>query len=341
MNREEIIDFDQLYDSMMKCKRGVMWKPSTKSFWLSDLRNISRMEEQLKNGTWKNGKPRPVKILYPKKREGMAIPFKDRVYQRSINDNTLYPDTTKSFIVNNCACQTGKGTDFARDKMKKMLRNYYINNGREGWILQLDIKGYYPNMPHKAVKEAFQKHLSAENYEMVIEALEEQYVGDIGYYPGSQMIQIAGITVLNDIDHYIKEKLQRKNYTRYMDDMDILGESKEELLCTKAEIERKLNEKGFELNQKKTKIISLTKKFTFLGFDYRLTESGKVIMVVNSKKIKEERRYLRKLVRDVKEGKESRKRADDHFNGYLNHVKKGNSRKMEDSYIKYYKDLWR
>ena len=77
MNREEIIDFDQLYDSMMKCKRGVMWKPSTKSFWLSDLRNISRMEEQLKNGTWKNGKPRPVKILYPKKREGMAIPFKD------------------------------------------------------------------------------------------------------------------------------------------------------------------------------------------------------------------------------------------------------------------------
>ena len=320
MNREEIIDFDQLYDSMMKCKRGVMWKPSTKSFWLSDLRNISRMEEQLKNGTWKNGKPRPVKILYPKKREGMAIPFKDRVYQRSINDNTLYPDTTKSFIVNNCACQTGKGTDFARDKMKKMLRNYYINNGREGWILQLDIKGYYPNMPHKAVKEAFQKHLSAENYEMVIEALEEQYVGDIGYYPGSQMIQIAGITVLNDIDHYIKEKLQRKNYTRYMDDMDILGESKEELLCTKAEIERKLNEKGFELNQKKTKIISLTKKFTFLGFDYRLTESGKVIMVVNSKKIKEERRYLRKLVRDVKEGKESRKRADDHFNGYLNQI---------------------
>ena len=42
------IDFDALYDSMRKCRKGVIWKPSVKSFVLNDLENVLRMEEKLK-----------------------------------------------------------------------------------------------------------------------------------------------------------------------------------------------------------------------------------------------------------------------------------------------------
>lgn len=341
MNKEEIIDYDSLYDSMMKCKRGVMWKNSTRSFWLNDIENIYRMEKQLKDGNWKNGKPRPVNITFPKKRDGMSIPFRDRVFQRSINDNALYPDTTRSFILNNCACQKGKGTDFARDQMKKMLRRFYQKHGRDGYILQLDVKGYYPNMSHSTVEKTFGKHLDKEIHSMVIDVLENQYSGDIGYFPGSQMVQIAGITVLNDLDHYIKEKLHYHYYIRYMDDMNILAESKEELIRIKDCVEKELNAIGFELNRKKIKAIRLSKRFTFLGFDFRLTESGKVIMTVNSEKLKDERRYMRKIVREVKAGSRDKKSVEEHFKGYLNHIEKGNSLRLRENYIKYYKNLWR
>lgn len=65
------IDFDALYDSMRKCRKGVIWKPSVKSFVLNDLENVLRMEEKLKNGTWKNGTPKPILITYPKKAGGI------------------------------------------------------------------------------------------------------------------------------------------------------------------------------------------------------------------------------------------------------------------------------
>ena len=58
----DVTDFDALYKSMCKCRKGVMWKPSTKSFVLNDLENLLRMEDQLKSGTWKNGKPKPITI---------------------------------------------------------------------------------------------------------------------------------------------------------------------------------------------------------------------------------------------------------------------------------------
>ena len=105
---KRITDYDALWESAMKCKRGVMWKPSTKHFNLNAVEEVHRMNNKLDAGTWKNGKPKEIKILYPKKRDGLSISFKDRVYQRSINDVVLYPSVVKSFIIDNCACQKGK-----------------------------------------------------------------------------------------------------------------------------------------------------------------------------------------------------------------------------------------
>ena len=120
---DKIIDFDSLWESAMKCKRGVLWKPSTKHYNLNAVEETHRMHGKLAQGKWKNGKPKPIKILHPKRRDGLSISFKDRVYQRSINDNVLYPSVQRSFIIDNCACQKGKGIDFARDRLKKHLWN--------------------------------------------------------------------------------------------------------------------------------------------------------------------------------------------------------------------------
>ena len=54
-----------------------------------------------------------------------------------------------SFIYDNYACQKGKGTDFARNRLKELLRRYYRKHGNTGYVYQFDIKGYYPNMSHE------------------------------------------------------------------------------------------------------------------------------------------------------------------------------------------------
>ena len=111
--------------------------------------------------------------------------------------------------------------------LSTMMQQHYRKHGTEGYVLQCDIKGYYPNMPHKAVKAKFKKHLDPEIYRMAVEVLDGQYEGDTGYNPGSQMIQIAGIAFLDEVDHYIKERLRIKHYIRYMDDFILIHKDKE------------------------------------------------------------------------------------------------------------------
>lgn len=66
--KEYITDYDQLFDSMLKCKKNVSWKPSVKSFVLNGVENCLKMEEQLQNDTWINRKPKPIIVTYPKKK---------------------------------------------------------------------------------------------------------------------------------------------------------------------------------------------------------------------------------------------------------------------------------
>lgn len=334
--REKVTDFDELYISMCKCRKGVTWKPSVKSFVLNSEERLYDMEKQLKDGSWKNGKVKEVAIHYPKKRKALSIPFRDRVYQRSINDNALYPQMTESFIYANTACQKGKGTDFARKLVKKYLRKHVSRYGTSGWIIQIDIHQYYQSMPHHFVNECFMRHTDEETYEMSTKILNNQYVGETGYKPGSQMVQIAGISLLNDIDHYIKENLHILCYIRYQDDLWILTHDKNTAYKWFRLIERKINSLGFELNPKKSHVSPLSKGFLFLGFFYRITKTGKIIMSINSDNVKHERKKLKRMVHKSIKQEIQPSKIDECYSGWKNNASKGNSYellKRMDNYL--------
>lgn len=336
---KKIIEYDSLYESMMKCKKGVSWKPSVKSFVLNSEENVLRMQKQLEEGTWKNGTPKPVLITYPKRREALSIPFKDRIYQRSINDNALYPQMSKGFIYANCACQTGKGTDFARKLIKKYLWNYYCNYGCTGWVVQIDIHGYYLNMRHKDVEEQIYWNTDDDTADRASCILREQYAGETGYNPGSQMVQIAGIALLNPVDHYIKEKLHTRYYIRYMDDFWMLLPTKEQAEKTYTETVEKIQAYGLQINEKKSHVVPLRKGFTFLGFRYRMTDTGKVIMTLNPDSVKHERKTLARMVRKSKRGELPPEKVEEHHNAWQNNAEKGNSNKVRERTRKYLKQL--
>ena len=43
---EKVIGFDALYESMMKCKKGVMWKDSTAGYVLNGIERTMNLEKQ-------------------------------------------------------------------------------------------------------------------------------------------------------------------------------------------------------------------------------------------------------------------------------------------------------
>lgn len=338
---EKVIGFEALYESMHRCKKNVLWKDSVAHFYLHGIEECLRLEKQLKDGTYKPRSPKKFTITHPKKREIVSIAFRDRVYQRSLNDNVLYPEISKSFIYDNAACQKGKGTDFAIKRLEQFMKQAYKECGTDAYVLQCDIKGYYPNMSHAVAEETFRKSLSDEHYQMTEKILREQYDGDVGYNPGSQMIQIAGISVLNPLDHLIKEVFHVKWYLRYMDDFVLIHADKDFLAVCMKKISVFLQTIHFQLHQNKTKIFPLKSGIKMLGFSHRLTDTGKVIRIIEPKNIKSERKKLRRMARLVRSDKMEKQKVDDCYATWKAHANKGNSTKLLKRMDKYYTDLWR
>ena len=59
---EELFSDDNVWDSMMKRRKNVSWKPSVKQFVLNGCSECSKMSKRIIDGTWKNGRPHEITI---------------------------------------------------------------------------------------------------------------------------------------------------------------------------------------------------------------------------------------------------------------------------------------
>ena len=318
-----------------------MWKDSVAHYVLNGIESTLQLEEDLKSGAYKARPPITFKITSPKEREIVSIAFRDRVYQRSLNDNVVYPAMSRSFIRDNCACQSNKGTDYARERLKCFMQRYYRKHGVDGYALKCDIQGYYPNMNHEIVEELFRSKLDTDTAERVITILRSQYPGDTGYNPGSQIVQIAGIALLDGLDHYIKERLHVKHYLRYMDDFILIHHNRQFLEECRCQIEQQVRRVKCELHPTKTRIEPLSAGISFLGFTFRLTDTGKVLMLLDSDNVRRERRKLRRLIHKAYRGRTVKERVDNGLKAWKAHAKHGNIHGIVSRMDTYYNQIWR
>lgn len=337
---EEIIGYDALYESLMKCRKNVGWKATTGFYIHNWNTELLKLEDELKDGTYKKKKPRFFTLTEPKVREIMSIHFRDRIYLRSFNDNAVYPQITKSLIPDNFACQKDKGTDEARERLRQFLIEHFHKYGTKGYCLNCDIKGYYPNMDREFSVKVMKNYLDDVTYKIMEEEL-RSHPGTKGYNPGEQTIQNVGITALDPLDHYIKEKLRIRGYLRYMDDFKLIHPDKEYLEECLQRIREKLAEYKMELNDKKTCIQQLSEPISFLGYEYRMTSTGKIVILVKSETIKHEKKKLKRMKRLVEEGRLSKYEVDQHFKAKKASMRYGNNIKRIERFNKWYEELWK
>lgn len=301
---EDVIGFDALYRAALKCFRGVGWKWSTQNFRIHLVENVVRLADDLATGKYKEGRTHAVHLTYPKKREALAITLRDRIVQRSVNDNRNYPAMTRSLIYANFACQNGKGTDAARAYWKAGLRRAYIRYGRTNdfKVVIVDFEDYYGSMRHDLTNAMFAAKLDPWAARFTAQTLDKQYKGERGYNPGSQTVQIAGISYPDGIDHHMKESARVKIHVHYMDDFQMPAKDSGEALAYLAEIREQAAKLGLTLHPVKTRIVDAKDGAVFLGFLFRVTDTGKVLMLRAPKRVKEVKRRLRRLAHKTARG---------------------------------------
>ena len=344
MNFSESIEFEPLYKSMWKCKCGKMKKASVARFVTHGIEETIKLETELKGQGKKPYKPRKPKtftLTYPKVRPCSSIHIRDRIVQRSLNDNNIYPHMTSGFVWDNMACQRGKGTTKAMDRVNTFLHRYYINNNNsnKGWVWQFDIEGYYRNMRHIDARRCFEKRLDKRTVDNAEAWLQRQYPYDIGYEPGSQMVQILGISLLDPLDHFVKERVPAKYYLRYMDDGFVISNDKEFLEECQRKMAQELSKFSMNYHPIKTRIFPLQDGIKILGFTFRLTATGKVVRILNPQNIKHERKKLVRMAHLVAKGKMTEAKYRECYDAWRSHALLGNSYKLLQSMDEYANNL--
>lgn len=319
-----LTDYNNLYKAHLKSRSGKRWKDSVAVYDLRALESTLYLKYLLETGKYKMQEYYCFKINERgKMRDIKSAGYKDRVVQRSLNDNILVPRLAPTFIYDNGASLPGKGTDFSLDRLETHLKRHYRKHGLNGYILIGDFKGYFDNINHRIINEMYRREFKDEKIIKLIEHIHATIPGGVGVPLGNQLSQFDALLMASPIDHFIKEKLRIKGYGRYMDDFYLIHESKDYLKHCLQEIKQEAAGYNITLHPVKTKIVPIKTGINFLGFHISITETGKVVRRIKAKSKSRQRRRLRKFKEKVIAGEMTYKQAKEAYFSWRAHAARG------------------
>lgn len=339
MSYEEVVTFENLYKAMRKCRNGVAWKDTVARYTADGLKETYRLRQDLLNGTYKIKPYQLFIVTDPKRREVKASNIRDRQFQKSLCRNGLYNDLTKSLIRDNYACQKNRGVDDALNRMGAHLHRYYRKHGSTGWVLKCDIRHYFAETDHEIAKAVVRKRVADDRVCKAVDQIIDSFGENEGIGLGSEVSQLIELSVLDDLDHFIKERLRIKHYLRYMDDFILIHPDKEYLSYCLREITKRLDAIGLKLN-KKTQLFPIKHGIIWLKWRFILTDTGKVIRKISSKSISREKRKLRNLKRLLDQGKITADVPLESIKSWEAAARRGNTDAVIADMWKYYHSLF-
>lgn len=338
--KHEIFNINILHEAFMKAKIGSDWKPQVQKFEMNLLTELSSLQKDLINRTFKFSKPNEFILSERGKTRVISGDcIRDRVVKRALCDEVLIPSIRKYLIHDNGASLRGKGIGFTRDRLDVHLRKYYQENkSNEGYILLGDYSKFFDNIQHDLLLNMFKNLIDDELALWLLEGVLKQAKVDVSFMTeeqfsnslndifnsleyekvdrklmtgekllakhmniGDQVAQVAGIFYPHRLDNYIKIVEGEKYYGRYMDDFYVISRDKEHLEELSSRIRREAKRNGIILNENKTRICKLSQYWRYLQIQYALTETGRVIKKIHPKRLTVMRRKLKKLAKKLSE----------------------------------------
>ena len=353
----DLYNLDNIINMTDKVLSKVKNKERREKFLLYYSEHIISIKKRLLSNNINLGKYNIFLITDPKCRVIMSQSIEDKVINHLIAEYLLVRVFEKRYIDSMCATRVGKGSGYATKLMKKYLNEIKLRYNKF-YILKLDIKKYFYNIDHNVLKRILKDNIKDKKaldlLFKVIDSTNDTYINeqiiklknnrinnlsnekliletkDIPLYKydkgcgiGDQTSQAFGLIYLNEICHFIKEKLHIKYFINYMDDFIIIHHDRNYLnYCLNTIKDKLLNNYKLELNRK-TRIYNINEGIEFLGYRYILKNNKVIIKLRNiTKKNFKKNVNMLKLLREY--NYISDKKYEMLLSGYKGVLSKGN-----------------
>jgi len=161
-----------------------------------------------------------------------------------------------------CGSVPGRGTSLGQKTLRKWLDNDRKNTK---YCLKMDISKFYPSIDNDVLKQMFLRRIKDQDCLWLIDTIIDSSQGlPIGNYTSQWFANFF----LQDLDHYIKEKLGIKYYIRYVDDLVLLGGNKKKLHKARKHISDYLQTIGLILKSDWQVFKVNDRAIDFLGFRF-------------------------------------------------------------------------
>lgn len=328
---DKICDFQNLYKAHVVARRGKRHTREVIEFEMNLASNLINISKMLQTGEYKITGYYSFIVHDPKDRIIHALHYRDRVVQHCVCDEILAPILDKKLIYDNSACRKNKGTHFAIARVSKFLNEFYKKYGTSGYFLKCDIRKFFDNIDHAILKEKLKKVFKEKRvFDLLCEIIDSfEKTNGKGLPLGNQSSQWFAIYYMDEFDRFIKEKLQIKYYSRYMDDCVIIHNDKDYLKKCLVVLKKFLKEKTLLNFNNKTEIFPIKNGVDYLGWHFYLNENGKIIRKV---KTETKNKYKRKI-KFLKKAYISKKLADSEIrqilSSYRAHLAFGHTYKLQ------------
>lgn len=269
---------ENLVLAFTKAKKGKSKKDYVINFESSLIKNINQLQDDLIKNKYYPSRLSKFIIRDPKTRTIHSSIFRDRIVHHAII-NIIQPIYEKIFIYDSFASRRGKGTHKAVERFEyfsnkvssngRKIKNPFNNNSIRGYVFKADIKHYFDTIDHKILINILQKRIKDKNFINLIRIIIYHFKGQNkgkGLPLGNYTSQFFANIYLNQLDYFIKHRLNIKYYIRYVDDFIILHEDKKVLIEFIDKIEKYLKNLRLELHPDKSEIHALRNGITFLGY---------------------------------------------------------------------------
>lgn len=249
----QVVAWENLLLAFRKASKGKRGSPEVAGFEYRLEDNLIGLSHELQSGTYLPGAYRSFYIHEPKRRLISAAPFRDRVVHHALC-NVIEPIFERTFVHDSFANRVGKGTHRALDRAQQYSRGFR-------YVLQLDLRQFFPSIDHEILLSELARKIADGQVlglcELVLRSgagvLDADY--DMVYFPGDDLfallrprgLPIGNLTsqfwanaYLNPLDHFIKRGLRCSGYVRYVDDLLLFGDDKDELWAWKAALDARL-----------------------------------------------------------------------------------------------------
>jgi hypothetical protein len=218
-----IASVDNLRLAFWKAARGKRAKADCRRFAADLEANLERLATELLSGCVQVGDYHYFRIHDPKERLICAASFRERVLHHAVM-NLCEPVLERAASDDSYACRKLKGGLAAAARAQQFA-------GRYGWFLKMDVRKYFDSVDHEVLERLLQRRFK----DRAVLGVFRQVVDSYGTAPG-RGLPIGNLTsqhfanfYLGPLDRFVKERLQRRAYVRYMDDFVIWGHGRGEL----------------------------------------------------------------------------------------------------------------